>query len=245
MQKDNPEIPINSPRQVSGADPFFLSTEFKIIESYRVLTNVITMMHLDETLARQNGSPDSHWTLNDTFDYLHGCVSVDQTRMTSLIEISVRNQDPKLAADIANTIGDAYKLYRLERWKGPRTSGIEAFDKEMDKAKEQRDSLRNQLADLRIKLNITDLGDRNRGAVGLQSKQLEDWDHLRVNSYAGLLGIQQYSSQLTNSVPTNRLGSVLATAYAHQIDPELSELAIRLQGPRRNGWPSLRASRSF
>src|SRR5665213_1978154 len=42
VQKDDPEVAIaEAHTQMASADPYFLTTQFKIIESYRILTNVI------------------------------------------------------------------------------------------------------------------------------------------------------------------------------------------------------------
>src|SRR5277367_3250759 len=73
VQKDSPEIPMDGGRvNAFGSDPYFL-------------TNVIATLHLDEKLAAQVG--DTHWTMYQTYGALFGRISVDQTRMTSLIEI--------------------------------------------------------------------------------------------------------------------------------------------------------------
>src|SRR5580692_2139979 len=89
VNKDDPEVMVTTGGQTGGysADPYFLTTQFKIIESYRILTNVIVNLHLDEKLAQQNGA--TRWSVDDTFDNLVHRISVEQTRMTSLIEISV------------------------------------------------------------------------------------------------------------------------------------------------------------
>ena len=65
----------------------------------------------------------------------------------------------------------------------------------------------------------------------IESKMLEDWDHQRVLAEADYL---EYSNILRNleALPTNKLGLALVTAYAHQIDPELTELARRLEAAK-------------
>jgi beta-lactamase regulating signal transducer with metallopeptidase domain len=62
----------------------------------------------------------------------------------------------------------------------------------------------------------------------LLSRSLEDWDHQRVMAKADYL---EYSNILANLtlLPTNQLGGALQTAYAHQNDPELVELAATLR----------------
>jgi capsular polysaccharide biosynthesis protein len=115
VQKDIRDIPIEQ-------DPYFLTTQFKIIKSYSILTNVIATLHLYEKLAAQTG--DTPWTMDQTYLNLFDKISVQRTRMTSLTEISVKNPDPKLAADIANAIVNTYRESCLEKWKQERDMSI-------------------------------------------------------------------------------------------------------------------------
>ena len=109
VEKDAPEALTGEARQAMiGPDPYFMTTQFKIIESYNILTNVIGKLRLDRILAQQNGF--TGWTMDETFDYLSKRISVQQTRMKSLIEISTQNADPVLAANIANEIASSYNL---------------------------------------------------------------------------------------------------------------------------------------
>jgi capsular exopolysaccharide synthesis family protein len=230
VQKDNPEVSLLEPRQLSlSADPFFLSTEFKIIESWRILTNVIARLNLQQELAKQNGA--ERWDLNDTFDYLSRRLSVEQTRMTSLIEISVRNPSAQLAADIANQIADAYRQDRTNRWKGTRGGGIAALTSELETNKLKLDEARSNLNSERIRLHIADLYSGSPVTQVIESRGLEEWDHQRVMAQADYL---EYSNILYNleALPTNKLGRALATAYNRQVDPELTELAYRLESAK-------------
>jgi capsular exopolysaccharide synthesis family protein len=230
VQKDTPAVPLLEPRQVTVAtDPFFLSTEFKKIESWRILTNVIAKLNLQQELARQNGA--DRWDLDVTFEYLSRHLSVEQTRMTSLIEISVRNPNAQLAADIANGIASSYREDRLAGWKGTRGGGIAALALELATNKLKLDVARSNLDEVRIRLHIPDLYGQSPITQVIDSKRLEEWDHQRVMAEADFL---EYSNILHNldTVPTNRLGTALVTAYAKQIDPELTELAYRLESAK-------------
>jgi beta-lactamase regulating signal transducer with metallopeptidase domain len=72
---------------------------------------------------------------------------------------------------------------------------------------------------------------RAPASAAMESKMLEDWDHQRVLAEADCL---EYSNILRNleALPTNKLGLALVTAYAHQVDPELTELARRLEAAK-------------
>jgi tetratricopeptide (TPR) repeat protein len=59
-------------------------------------------------------------------------------------------------------------------------------------------------------------------------RRLEDWDHQRVMAESDYLELSNVLFHL-NNIPSKKLGGALATAYAHQLDPELVDLAGRLQ----------------
>ena len=226
VEKDAPEVPIAEVRQLSmGTDPYFLTTQFKIIESYSILTNVIVNLRLDDRLAQQNG--DSHWTLNKTFDYLSRKISVEQTRMTSLIEISVRNPDKDLAAQIVNGIAEAYKRSRLEQWKNSRGGGVEKLREVVKETQAQVDSAESDLNGLRVKLNIADVYDSGSVNQSILSESLREWAHDEVMAASDYANFSNILVKL-KAIPADKLGVEIATAYPHQNDPELTECYYRL-----------------
>jgi polysaccharide biosynthesis transport protein len=227
VQKDDPEVAITDAHSSSYAtDPYFLTTQFKIIESYRILTNVIVNLRLDEKLAQQNGS--ARWTIDDTYDYLKNRLSVEQTRMTSLIEITIRNTDPEMAAKIANAVADSYREFRLDSWKQTKYRGIKALEEKLASETNELHIAQNELDSIRTNLDISDLFDTGVMSMDILSHRLEDWDHQRVAAEADYLEYSNVLYYLTN-LPSDKLGGALATAYAHQMDPELTSLAERLQ----------------
>jgi capsular exopolysaccharide synthesis family protein len=229
VQKDTPEIPVAEGSRIGAlsSDPYFLTTQFKIIESYAILTNVINTLHLDEKLAQQAG--ESRWSIDQTYAALFSKISVEQTRMTDLIEITVRNQDPKMAADIANGIVEAYKASRLEKWRGDRMGGIMALQKELAEKEATVATLESHVNTLRSQLHISDLdeNDPTRGLT-IETVQLQDFAHAYT---AALTDFIEYSNYLAgiNQIPPDLVGAALPTVYPHQNDGELSELSIRLK----------------
>jgi polysaccharide biosynthesis transport protein len=225
VQKDDPEVAIAEAHQPAlSTDPYFLTTQFKIIESYRILTNVIFNLKLDEKLALQNGSP-TPWTVDETFDFLVHRISVEQTRMTSLIEISVRNPNPDMAAQIANGVEASYKDFRIEQWKDSRGRGIAALQEKLAGTSNEVQAAQNKVDSLRTNLNIVDMYDQSAVSLDLLSKSLEDWDHQRVIAKADYLEYSNIFFHLS-ALDSNQLGGALNTAYARLSDPELNELAV-------------------
>ncbi len=228
VQKDTPEIAVaegGGHVNAFGADPYFLSTQFKIIESYSILTNVIAALHLDVKLAQQVG--DAQWTLDQTYGALFGRISVEQTRMTSLIEISVKNSDAKMAADIANAVVDAYRDSRLDKWKNDRLSGIIGLQTNLVENEAKVGVMETNLNDLRQKLEISDMDESGMASATIETEQLREYQHEETMAQMDYL---EYSNILVgiSNLPREQLGSALQTAYAHGIDSELGELSIRM-----------------
>ena len=233
VQKDDPEVSFSDAHQsYLSADPYFLTTQFKIIESYRILTDVITNLHLDEKLAAQNGA--TRWSVDDTFEYLKNRLSVEQTRMTSLIEISMRNTDKDLAANIANAVAESYREFRTNSWKQSKGRGIAALQEKLFTETNALFTAQIELDKMRTNLNIPDINDQYVVSQDIQSHRLEDWDHQRVAAEADYMAYSNILFNLENKVPTNQLGAALQTAYSHQLDPELVELSGRLQMAKAN-----------
>ncbi|HTA31331.1 MAG TPA: polysaccharide biosynthesis tyrosine autokinase, partial [Candidatus Cybelea sp.] len=180
----------------------------------------------------QNGSPTS-LSVDETYEFLERRLSVEQTRMTSLIEISVRNQDAGLAARIANQVAESYRKFRVAQWRDSRGRGIGALQDKLTTMQSDLQAAQTNLDNLRTKLHVDDVYDQSAVSLDLLSKSLEDWDHQRGMAKADYL---EYSNILANLqlLPTNQLGGALQTAYAHQSDPELVELAgtVRLARER-------------
>jgi capsular polysaccharide biosynthesis protein len=101
-------------------DPYFLATQYKIMESYAVLTNVIVRHRLDEKLARQNH--EQRWSIDKTFDYLGHKISAHLPTPSGVIELSVQNADPKLAVEIANDISESYCEAKEQEYRDAKTN---------------------------------------------------------------------------------------------------------------------------
>jgi polysaccharide biosynthesis transport protein len=227
VQKDTPEIPVaeGGGHNAYAQDPYFLTTQFKIIESYSILTNVINALHLDTKLV---GPSDPPLTLDQAYGILFGSISVEQTRMTSLIEISVKNSDAKLAADIANAVVVAYRDSRLEKWRADRFSGIDALQAKLNEGETNLGMMETNLNEMRVRLKIAELNEgSSMASATIETEQLREYQHEETMAQTDYL---EYSNILAGilAIPPDKLGEALPTAFAHQSDPELSELSMRL-----------------
>jgi capsular exopolysaccharide synthesis family protein len=159
VQKDAPEVQVVGSQASLGWDPYWLTTQFRIITAWDILCPVITNKDLNLQHVLAHDVQESDWTLDQTYKVLSRKVSVDQTRGTSLIEISVRNPDSDMAAAIANKIAETYKQYRFDSWWESKKLGLESFQRELDNKREALSNETANLDNLRKTLDIPELDD--------------------------------------------------------------------------------------
>jgi capsular exopolysaccharide synthesis family protein len=222
VNKSNPEVPILSDRSSGqGWDPYYLTTQFRIITSWGILYNVITNMNLTHVFAQSDQAGEPDWTVDTAYAFLHSKVTVDQTRGTSLIEITVRYSDPNVARDIATTIVKFYKNYRMESWIGPHTGGIERLQESLSNNEAVLAAKQTNLDILRNTLFVSQLGDN----PGNSSISLETIRFLEERRIAAEADYQSHHETLTNLLDLQSKGQLegaLATVVERNLDPELN-----------------------
>jgi len=93
----------------TGCDPYFLQTQSEIIRSKKILYPVIQRYNLCKRWATGGDKLPVEYVLH----LLKRNLFVQRYRDTSLIEICVSDQDPVLAADLANEIARTFEVDRL------------------------------------------------------------------------------------------------------------------------------------
>ena len=105
---------IENKQNYSSYDPFWLQTEFEVIQSSSVLNDVIKRLGLNKKWAARAGLPQA-FTIEQTYEILKKQISVRQSRNTSLIEIWVYSEDVNEAQIIFTDVrGSVIKTVLLQ-----------------------------------------------------------------------------------------------------------------------------------
>lgn len=152
VERDRSDIEeFNSKGSAGNYDPYFIQTEFEVIQSELILSRVIQELDLTTVWGKryndgQKLSPQATLTL------LRGRVNLRPVRNTMLIDIMVYSEDAADAASLANTIAQSYQQFRLEQGKKLSGGGLASLavklkeqDDKISKAKEELDTLRTTL----------------------------------------------------------------------------------------------------
>ena len=127
VEAERPTVDVFGSAQAAGYDPFFLQTQYQIIQSQKILYPVIEAFKLQDTWALP---------MDLAMRRLKSELVVRRTPDTSLIEIGVIDHDGHMAADIANKIAEVFESERLEVRRQQTQKGI---DKLRDDVTKQED----------------------------------------------------------------------------------------------------------
>jgi uncharacterized protein involved in exopolysaccharide biosynthesis len=134
----------------SPGDPYFQQTQFEIIQSQRILHQVIERLNLQDRWA-QNGQKPS---LEVAYRKLRSQLTVRRYRETDLIEIVVRDTKPAEAAEIADSTAKIYQADRLGVRRQQVAKGLNTLREELDNQAQRVEVSRQKVEQLRRALNI-------------------------------------------------------------------------------------------
>src|SRR5271157_5898428 len=128
VERDQSDIPsFMQGQMVPGMyDPYFIQTEFEVIQSERILGKVITNLNLREVWGQKYANGEK-LTMMEAMNGLKNHMALRPVRNTILIEIQVFSEDPEEAMKIANATAEAYRDYRKEARAELTAGGIEAL----------------------------------------------------------------------------------------------------------------------
>ena len=136
VEKDIPIVSgIDAKPTYSPYDPYWLQTEFEVIQSSSVLNEVVKKLGLNEKWAARFGVPQLK--TEETYLLLKRQINVKQSRNTSLIEIWVNSRDMQEEAEIANAIADVYREHRLRIRKAGREEGVASLREQLQEKRER------------------------------------------------------------------------------------------------------------
>ena len=211
VERDQSDIATLAGQQSLGSyDPYFIQTEFEVIQSEVVLGTVIEQLKLNEDWGkRYNGG--QKFTVSETMALLKRQIDLRPVRNTSLIEIRVYSEKPEEASNLANEIARTYREYRFEQRRKFSQEGIKSLE---DRYREYEDKVRsqqNKVDQLRVELKVPDaVVSENMPTILLSAETLRHIEGLRIESEAEYVKQRTLLDQLekldpkelTQTIPT-------------------------------------------
>jgi succinoglycan biosynthesis transport protein ExoP len=222
VERDASDIQGFTERQGYGVfDPYFIQTEFEVIQSEKVLGSVVELLDLNTVWGRKYQNGEKLKT-TETIGLLKSRMNLQPVRNTSLIKIVVYSEDKKEAADVANAVAEVYRDHRQERRRQMTLEGVKALE---ERYQEQENKIRNvqmEMEQLRKANTISDLD-----TAGLSTAPSIDAEVVRrilatqIEKKTLLIGLEEMLRKL-KSLPPDDLRQVLPRTMKDQILTELT-----------------------
>src|SRR6266478_5897248 len=179
VEAEKPTVDVFAPTQAQGYDPYFLRTQYQIIQSQKILYPVIEYYKLQQK-----------WDLpiDLALRRLKGQLFVRQYPDTSLIEIGVTDHDGHLAADVANKIAEVFESNRLEVKREQTQKGIDKLREDQTQQEERVRLVQEKIERLRKELGVPVVGTVKMSDISMEhlESQLSDAHNLAITTEARL-----------------------------------------------------------
>ncbi|HXU75755.1 MAG TPA: polysaccharide biosynthesis tyrosine autokinase [Methylomirabilota bacterium] len=202
-------------------DPYFIQTEFEVIQSELILGKVIEALDLNKAWGAKFAGGETLKS-SETIALLKNRMDLRPVRNTQLIEIVVFSEKPEEAMVIANKIAEAYRDYRVEERKKLSMGGINALKEQFEDQEKKVRSIQEEVDRLRKDLKVSDVGFNTEAPAALLSAEtLRRVEALRIEGRAQYqsekallerlqsLGPEELPHVIPTAAPDNLLSSYL------------------------------------
>lgn len=201
-------------------DPYFIQTEFEVIQSEIILGSVIDQLDLNTKWGAKYGGGGKLKT-SETIQLLKNRMNLRPVRNTTLIEITMYSENAAEAAELANTVAEVYQRHRLSKGEMLVKGGIKALESRYQEQDASISKMQDELNKLRKDLDISDMEAAGSAPTPLlESETLRRIEGQRIERqmlYSGKL--EQYNK--LKGLTQAELKDVLPTMVS---DQTLSEL---------------------
>jgi len=172
VREDAMDIDVFDRQMVNSFNPFFLKTEFEVIQSRTILSTVLDKLNLQQKWSQREENKGGLIPRNICMSILEGSVYVNQYRDTSLIEIQVYRDDQDEAQRIANEVADVYRDHRQSTKRGEVRASVQALENELLKQQQKVNEAEDELERIRQEQGVQILS-RGIRADNIRIQQME------------------------------------------------------------------------
>jgi capsular polysaccharide biosynthesis protein len=148
IEHDHSDIPgMAESGAMGGYDPYFIQTEFELIQSELILGKVIDNLDLNKEWGKKYANGERLKT-SETLLLLKSRMDLRPIRNTSLIAITVFSEKADEAARIANAIADAYREGRLEERASKMSASVRVLEQGYEDNNAKIRNIRAEIAEL-------------------------------------------------------------------------------------------------
>ncbi len=222
VERDVTDVPgvMGQPSMSGIYDPYFIQTEFEVIQSEKILDRVIERLDLDTRWQAKYNSPQKLKN-SESRDLLRHMIELRPARNTSLIDITVFSDDKEEAKLLANTIAEVYQDYRKKQREELIQGGMKAFKDELEEQGRLVRKQEEEVNRLRKELNVVDTDPQSiQPGSSLGPVNVLHYNSLKIEAETQYVKEETLLNKLRELTP-DELKQTIPTAAP---DPILSQL---------------------
>jgi capsular exopolysaccharide synthesis family protein len=155
VREDAMDVDVFERQFTASYNPFFIKTQFEIIQSKPILYEVIQGLDLMQKWAAEYNAEGGSLSKEDAYQLLRRSVRVVPYRDTTLIDIQVFREDRVEAARVANELANVYREYRLSQKRSEIKRAVEALENELQKQQDKVDEAEAELERIRKESGVS------------------------------------------------------------------------------------------
>ena len=205
-------------------DPYFIQTEFEVIQSETILSSVVDVLDLNTKWGKKYNE-GAKFKTQESIGLLKNRLNLRPRRNTALIDVQIYSENPNEAADLANAIADTYQLWRLEKGRRLGLGGVKALEDQLKIEDEKIAKAKEELDTIRIENKISDID--TAGTAPMMLSETEEYRRLSSSRFEKKLFYERQKEQYDklSAIDLTALRDVLP---GFQPDAELSSLVSDL-----------------
>ncbi len=230
VEPERPTVSMVEGRDMAAYDPYFLQTQYEIIQSQKILYPVIDRLNL-----RRTPGSDVELPQDIAFRHLKGQLSVRRFRDTSLIEITVYDHDSGRAAEIANTVAEIFERDRLEVRRQQTQKGIDKLREEVAQQLDRVRLVQEKIERLRKELDVPVIGTMKLSDIALEQLQSQLYE-ARAGAVATAARLSEFK-KLTIQQLKGAVTTLIADATAQSLLQNLTDVETHIETLKEDYGP--------
>ena len=207
--------------------PSGVTTEMEMIKSRTNLKKVVEILGLFERFKKEN--PEI--TLQGIVRKLEDMIEVEPVKNSNIVEIKVESEDPKLSADIANTLVEVYDEFLKDLSKNQYTLKREFIEKQLPKVEKELKEAEDRLREFKERNGIFIINEDAKQFLNIvysYDKQLNGIEIQLKETKADMEFIQDQLSKTEKEVISSK--TISLNPVVTQLRSQLVSLMVELSG---------------
>jgi len=211
-----------------GYDPYFIQTEFELIKSEVILTNVINALDLKNVWGKKYGANGPLKT-PECINIFKSHLDLAPVRNTSLIAITFYSDKPSEAAQYANAVAEAYRSHRLQQWKDRTRTGVSVLEERFSEQEAKIKTAESNAVYLQETLQIPDsVATESAPTMLMSSESLRHLESQRIENKVDLARQETMLNRFKNILATNGVDALAQVVQTAAPDNQLASFLDQL-----------------